>query len=124
MSKLSAQEQAFIDHLFDGQVMRHPDEAKQMAGYPKDYPVLKIVKAVRQELIDKYDDFLALYAPKGMVGLMQVLESPETPGSAIKLKAVVELLNRAGVTTKEKKEAQAEVQSFVYFLPNKTPTGD
>lgn len=118
-TSLTQQEQDFIDFLFDGEQMRHPNEAKVMAGYPQDYPVLKIVRKVNEALVQKYDDYLALYAPKGLAGLMEVLNSPEVPGSALKLKAVIELLDRAGVTRKEKSEQVQAQQSYIFMLPNK-----
>lgn len=117
--QLTEQEQMFVDILFDGQVMRNPEEAKLLAGYPRSYPVLKIIKRVSETLIQKYDDYLTLYASKGIAGLMDVLDSPETPGSAIKLKAVIELLDRAGVVKKEKTEVASNAPSYIFFLPQK-----
>ena len=118
-SPLTQQEQLFIDYLFDGQQMRHPDEAKQLAGYPANYPVLKLVKKVKEELINKYDDYLALYAPKGLAALMDVLASPENPGSKIRLQAATELLDRAGVTKKDKSEQIQAQPNYVFYLPAK-----
>lgn len=118
-SPLTKQEQLFVDYLFDGQTMRHPDEAKVLAGYPQNYPVLSIVKKVKETLIDKYDDYLALYAPKGLAGLMDVLANPETPGSKVRLQAVIELLDRAGVTKKDKAEQVTQQPNFIFYLPSK-----
>jgi hypothetical protein len=119
LPSLTQQEQLFMDFLFDGNQMRHPDEAKQLAGYPANYPVLKIVKKVKDELINKYDDYLALYAPKGLAALMDVLANPENPGSKIKLQAATELLDRSGVTKKDKSE-QSQIQpNYIFMLPNK-----
>lgn len=123
-SSLTQQEQLFIDYLFDGQQMRHPDEAKQLAGYPANYPALKIVKKVKDELIAKYDDYLVLYAPKGLAGLMEVLANPENPGSKIRLQAVTELLNRAGVVAKDKKENVSAQPNYIFYLPNKVEVSD
>ena len=126
MSKqdLSPQIQAFLGYLFDGTTMRHPDEAKVMAGYPQDYPYLKIIKECKEALIDNYDDYIVAFAPKGIKALMDVLDDPTEPGSAVKLKAAVEFLNRAGVVTKEKKEATTTPQSFVFLLPPKNELKD
>lgn len=118
-STLTPQEQLFIDLLFDGQQMRNPDEAKQMAGYPANYPVLSIVKKVKDELINKYNDYLALYAPKGLAGLMDVLDNPETPGSKVKLAAVIELLDRSGVNKKQNNEQISQQPNYVFMLPVK-----
>lgn len=119
-SPLSKQDQTFLDLIFDGSQMRNPEEAKLLAGFDKSYPVLSIVKRVRDELLKKYDDYLTLYAPKGLAGLMDVLDNPETPGSKVKLQAVVELLDRSGVTKKDKAE-QATIQpNYIFYLPNKS----
>jgi len=118
-TELTTQEQQFVDLLFDGSSMRHPDEAKVLAGYPQDYPYLSIIKRVKEVLIERYDDFLAAYAPKGLKGLMDVIDSPETPGTALRLKAVTELLDRAGVVRKEKTEVEKQAPSYIFYLPNK-----
>lgn len=119
--ELSTQEMLFLDCLFDGSDVRHPDIAKQMAGYPKDYPVVKIIKSVNKELIERCDNFLALYAPNGVIGLIQLLNEPETPGSKLKLQTIIELLDRAGVVKKEKSEVAQASQNFMFVLPSKTP---
>lgn len=116
---LSAQEFAFLDYLFDGEKMRNPDEAKQLAGYPSNYPVLKIIRKVSKELLQKCDDYLALYAPHGLMGLMDILNNPNEPGSKIRLQAVVELLDRAGVVKKEKSEVASAAPSYILYLPPK-----
>jgi hypothetical protein len=121
---LTQQEQMFIDLLFDGQQMRHPDEAKQMAGYPANYPVLSIIKKVKDELINKYNDYLALYAPKGLAALMDVLANSETPGAKVKLAAAMELLDRAGVNKKQNNEQITQQPNFIFYLPNKITTDE
>lgn len=123
-SSLTQQEQLFIDYLFDGQQMRHPDEAKQLAGYPANYPVFKIVKKVKDELLAKYDDYLVLYAPKGLAGLMEVLANPENPGSKVRLQAATELLDRSGVTKKDKSEQTQAQPNYIFMLPNKVAIED
>ncbi len=119
MNQLTEQEEKFLDYLFDGTEVRHPDEAKVLAGYPQDYPYLKIIRKCNEALLQRYDDYLATFAPKGLAGLMDVVENPHIPGSAVKLKAIVELLNRAGVVTKERKETQGAGPSYVFLLPPK-----
>lgn len=117
---LSSQEQLFIDLLFDGATMRNPEEAKVLAGYPKEYPVLKLIRTVSEELTKKYDDFLVMVAPKGLKGMMDIIDDPNEPGSALKLKAVIELLDRSGVVKKEKTEAEKQSQSWIFYLPQKS----
>lgn len=117
--ELTDQEKLFLDLLFDPSGMKHPNEAKQLAGYPKEYPVLKLVRNISKELIQRCDDYLAMYAPQGLAGLMEIMLEPNNPGSKIKLQAVVELLDRAGVVKKEKTEVSQATPSYVFMLPAK-----
>lgn len=117
--ELNPQLEAFLDHLFDGNTIRHPNEAKVMAGFPADYPWLKIIEQCREALIAKYDQYLTFMSAKGMMGLVDVMENPQIPGSAVKLKAVIELLDRGGVTKKENKEVALDSPNYVFILPSK-----
>lgn len=117
--EINKQEQLFLDYLFDGAEVRHPEEAKVMAGYPKDYPVMRIIKAVNKDLIERCDHYLSLYAPNGVVGLIQLLNEPETPGSKLKLATIIEILDRAGVVKKEKTEVAQVAPNFMFVLPSK-----
>lgn len=122
--ELSVQEDLFLEYLFDGENVRHPNEAKQMAGYAKDYPLSKILKNITEDLVKRCDNYLAMYAPQGIVGLLNVMANPTEPGAKIKLQAVQDLLNRAGVVAKEKTEVQQASQHFLFVLPEKRELKD
>ena len=121
MSELSAQEQLFLDNVFGSEGLMHPEEAKVRAGYDKSYPVTKIIAKIRKEFLNSCDDYLTLYTPQGIAGLLEVLNNPMEPGSKVKLQAVVELLDRGGVTKKDKTEEQQTVKNFMFVLPSKQP---
>lgn len=118
--ELTEQEQLFLDYLFDGDVIRHPNEAKQLAGYAKDYPLSKILKNINKELVERCDNYLTLYAPKGVVGLLNIINDPNEPGTKIRLQAITDLLDRAGVVKKEKSEVMQAQPNFMFVLPSKT----
>jgi hypothetical protein len=115
----TTQEALFLDYLFDGNTIRHPNEAKVLAGYAPDYPWLKIVEKAKEKLIEKYDAYLAFMASRGMMGLVDVMDNPHVPGSAVKLKAIIEILDRGGVTKKDSKEALTASPNYVFVLPAK-----
>lgn len=117
--ELTIQEQAFLDYLFDGDNLRHPNEAKQLAGYSADYPLDKILKNITNELIKKCDNYLAVYAPRGVIGLLNIINNPTEPGSKIKLQAITDLLDRAGVVKKEKTETVQPLTNYMFVLPQK-----
>ncbi len=120
--ELTQQEQVFIDALFDGSKLRHPTEAKRLAGYPEDYPVIKIVSNISEQLIKNYDNALLLAAGKAVLGLIDVMENPLEPGAKVKLQAIAEILDRAGVVKKDKTEVAPVQQHFMFVLPSKETT--
>lgn len=118
---LTEQEQAFIDFLFDGDNVRHPNEAKILAGYPADYPYLTIVRKCSEIILERQDDYLTTITPKAIKGLIDIMDEPNEPGNVIKMKAITELLDRGGVVKKDKKEVQAVAPSHIFILPEKKP---
>ncbi len=118
-SELDSREAIFLDYLFDGEGMRHPNEAKELAGYPKNYPILKIMKAVQQELIERMDSTATMYTPQAFMELVALMNEPETPGSKLKLQVLLEILDRGGVVKKEKTEISKEAPNFVFVIPSK-----
>jgi len=117
--ELTPQEDLFLEYLFDGDKIRHPNEAKLMAGYAKDYPLTKIMKRVNSELITRCDNALTMYAPKAIMGLLSIIQEPTEPGAKIKLSAIQDFLNRAGVVAKDKTEVTQAAQNFLFVLPAK-----
>jgi len=122
--ELTSQEIEFLDYLFDGDKPRHPDEAKVMAGYPQDYPWLKIIEKCNEALLKRYDDYLAVKSAQGLVGLLDIIENPHEPGTSVKLKAITELLDRGGVVKKEKTETAVMAPNYVFLLPQKNEIKD
>lgn len=119
MTALPTQEQIFLDYLFDGETVCHPNEAKIKAGYPADYPILKIMKAVQKELIERMDSTATMYTPQAFMGLIELMNEPETPGNKLRLQVLLELLDRGGVVKKEKTEVVAAAPNFMFVLPSK-----
>lgn len=115
----TSQEQLFLDYLFDGEQINNPNEAKRLAGYPDNYPILKIMKSVQKELIDRMDCAATMYTPQAFMGLIGLLNEPETPGIKLKLQTLLEILDRGGVVKKEKSEVAQQAPSFMFILPSK-----
>jgi len=116
---LSAQEYMFLEYLFDGDTVRHPKEAKKLAGYDDAYPLGKVLDNVSEELIKRCDKYLTAYGPKAIAGLLSIINDPTEPGAKIKLQAITDLLDRAGIVKKEKTETQQAAQNFLFVLPSK-----
>jgi len=117
--EISPQEKAFLNYLFDGEELRNPNNAKELAGYPKDYPVIEIIKSVQKQILDRCDNYLVMHAPNGVMALIKLLKEPETPGMKLKLQTIIEILDRGGVVKKEKAEVAQVAPSFMFILPSK-----
>lgn len=121
-TELTEQEKLFLNLLFhtDNGVCCHPEEAKLLAGYDKDVPLLTIVRKLNKEILARGDDFLAVHSPIAIAGLLGVMLNPTEPGAKIRLQAIQELLDRAGVVKKEKQEVAQEAPNYIFVIPTKT----
>jgi len=123
-NEITEQEKLFLTLLFEVDehgVCRHPEEAKLLAGYHKSTPILPLVRKLNKEIINRGDDYLALHSPIALNGLMNVMNNPTEPGSKIRLQAVIELLDRAGVVKKDKTEISQDAPNYIFVLPSKKP---
>lgn len=122
--EITEQESRFLALLFEvdeNGVGHHPEAAKLLAGYPKDYPITTLVRKINKELTTRGDDYLALYSPAAIRGLIAVMNDPTEPGAKVRLQAVADLLDRAGITKKEKSEVEIVSPNFMFIIPSKKP---
>lgn len=119
MEQETQQDLLFLDALFDGITIRHPDEAKKIAGFPDDYSVIKITKRLQKQILERCEDSLVLHQPQAVMALIQLMQEPETPGLKLKLQTIIEILDRGGITKKEKEEVAKAAPSFMFILPSK-----
>jgi len=116
--ELSTQQKTFIDLLF-GEAEGNPKKAGELAGYaPTSYP--KVVKALKDEILERAEYSLALNSAKAVKGLVDSLdEDGKTPGVNIRMEAAKQILDRVGLVKKDKIEMTGQVAHGIFILPAK-----
>ena len=119
--ELTDQQKAFINVLF-GEAQGNPKKAGELAGYaPSSYP--KVIKALKDEIIERAEYSLALHSAKAVKGLVDALdEDGKTPGVNIRMEAAKQILDRVGLVKKEKIDINAQVAHGIFILPAKNAT--
>ena len=116
--ELTAQQKTFINVLF-GEAEGNPKKAGEIAGYaPSSYPM--VIKALKDEIIERAEYSLALHSAKAVKGLVDALdEDGKTPGVNIRMEAAKQILDRVGLVKKEKIDINAKVAHGIFVLPAK-----
>lgn len=115
---LTEQEQQFLDCLFDEELNPDMDPAiaKRAAGYAKRVPIVKIISGLQGKLQDDIQSYFLSKAPLAARKVVGMLENDNPiPGSERILQAAREVLDRGGVTKKEK--AQVEIKMPIGVIP-------
>ena len=93
--------------------------AGEIAGYSvNSYP--KVLKSLKEEIIERAEQQLAVHSPKATMGLINALdEDGKTPGANIRIEAAKQILDRVGLARKEKLDINAKVAHGIFILPPK-----
>lgn len=118
IKQLTEQQQIFLSALF-GEAHGNPKIAGEIAGYSEhSYP--KVVKSLKDEIIQRAEEVMASYSPKATMGLVKALdEDGSVPGASIRVEAAKQILDRVGITKKEKIDVNLKSLSGVFILPPK-----
>jgi hypothetical protein len=97
--------------------------AAQKAGYTTGEHS-KVVRALKDEILERSTEQLALNAPKAVSRLINSMdEDKSVPGAEIRLKAVEGVLDRVGIAKKQQMEVtSSEETSPIFFIPAKIAT--
>ena len=118
VKQLTEQQRTFLSALF-GEAHGNPKIAGEIAGYSEhSYP--KVVKSLKDEIIQRAEEVMASYSPKATMGLVKALdEDGSVPGASIRVEAAKQILDRVGITKKEKIDVNLKSLSGVFILPPK-----
>lgn len=119
LSDIQRQE-LFIQTLFDEE--NNPTQsfevAKQVAGYPESESITTILGRIKGELQDSMQDYMLSRAPIAINKLLAIIEGKEHIVNSDKvLAACKEILDRAGVSKKDKQEIEVTMPEGVIVLP-------
>ncbi len=114
--QLTEKQQKFLDCLIE--TNGNPKEAAEMAGYSGNH--YQVVKSLKNEIIDLATDVLAHSAPEAAFKLVDIMQTDRPiPQIANKLQAAQTILDRVGVTKKERLEVNHNTSGGVFILPAK-----
>ena len=113
---LTEKQQKFLDCLID--TNGNPKEAAKLAGYTGNH--YQVVRALKDEIIDLATDVLAHSAPEAAFKLVDIMQTDRPiPQISNKLQAAQSILDRVGVTKKERLEVNHNTSGGVFILPAK-----
>ena len=116
--ELTDQQKTFLNALF-GEANGSPKLAGEIAGYSEhSYP--KVVKSLKDEILQRAEEVMASYSPKATMGLVKAMdEDGSVPGASIRVEAAKQILDRVGLTKKEKLDVNLKSISGIFILPPK-----
>jgi hypothetical protein len=116
--QLTEQQSTFLNALF-GEANGIPKVAGEIAGYSEhSYP--KVIKALKDEILQRAEEVMASYTPKATMGLVKAMdEDGSVPGASIRVEAAKQILDRVGLTKKEKLDVNVKSISGIFILPPK-----
>ncbi len=116
--KLTEKQQKFLNVLFEearGDIV----QAKKLAGYSDNQHTAQIVEALKDEIIEQTNMYLARNAPRAAMAMTGALIDPTELGIKEKMQAAKEVMDRVGIIKSEK--MQIEATGGVMILPPKRP---
>ena len=116
--KLTEKQQSFLDYLIE--TNGNPKEAAEVAGYSGNH--YQIIQTLREEIVDLASDVLARSAPQAAFKLIEVMNSDKSmPQINTKLQAAQTILDRVGVSKRERLDINHNVNGGIFILPEKQP---
>tara|TARA_R100001594_G_scaffold3065_5_gene11796 strand:- start:2092 stop:2520 length:429 start_codon:yes stop_codon:yes gene_type:complete len=114
--QLTEKQQKFLDCLVE--TGGNPKRAAELAGYSGNH--YQVVKSLKNEIVDLATDVLAHSAPEAAFKLVEIMNTDAPiPQIANKLQAAQTILDRVGVTKKERIDVNHNVGGGVFILPAK-----
>lgn len=117
--KLTELQEKFLDVLFE-EAGGDPNKAKILAGYSETTVTSALVNALSEEIVERSFKYLAGVTPKAIQELIGVMNKPDQKGAMTKLKAVSEILNRAGLKEKSGDVNLKVPETGLVILPAKS----
>ena len=116
--KLTEKQQSFLDYLIE--TGGNPKQAAELAGYSGNH--YQVIQTLREEIVDLASDVLARSAPQAAFKLIEVMNSDKSmPQVNTKLQAAQTILDRVGVSKRERLDVNHNVNGGIFILPEKQP---
>lgn len=115
--KYTEMQEAFLDALC-GEARGNIREAMNMAGYSPNTRINEVVGPLRDEIVNRASDLLAMNAPRATFSMIDVLHDPGAMGARNAVAAATQILDRAGLVKKEQVEIKGP-EGGIFILPPK-----
>ena len=113
---LTEKDGLFLDALF-ADAGGNFRKAMDIAGYSKsEYPA-RIIKRLKEDIIERAEYVIAANAPKAVLSMVDVIDDPSALGNREKLAASKEVLDRVGLVRTEKIEHKGTPSAVVVLPP-------
>jgi DNA-binding Lrp family transcriptional regulator len=119
--KLTEKQQKFLDVLFE-EARGSLVEARKLAGYSETQATSEIVTALKEEILERTNLYLAQNAPRAAMSMVGAMIDPTELGIKEKMQAAKEVMDRVGIVKSEK--LQVEASGGVMILPPKKSEED
>jgi hypothetical protein len=113
---LTERQKKFLDVLFE-EANGDAVTAKRLAGYAESTPTTDVVSALKDEVLERTNLYLARNAPRAAVAMAGAILDPTELGIKEKMNAAREILDRTGIVKTEK--MQVESTNGLMILPPK-----
>lgn len=118
IKELTEKQELFLEALF-GEANFDYKKAQKIAGYADSVSTNTIVAPLADEIISRSKTMLAVHTPRAMAHLIGMIDDPSAVGNQVKLKAIAEIMDRAGLTKKEEVKVDTDGQNAILILPAK-----
>ena len=113
---LTEKQQAFLSNIVE--TKGDLKLAAELAGYSGNH--YQIIRSLKQEIVDLASDVLAREAPAAAFKLIDLMSTEHSvPQANIKVQAAQTILDRVGVTKKERLDVNHNVTGGIFILPEK-----
>ena len=113
---LTDKQQKFLDCLIE--TKGDLKLSAELAGYAGNH--YQVIRSLKHEIVELASDVLAWEAPSAAFKLVEMMgSSTAVPQANVKLQAAQTILDRVGVTKKEKLDVNHTVTNSVFILPEK-----
>lgn len=118
--KLTEKQELFLEHLYSDQCKGNVGKAMVAAGYDTDsYKPHQIIKALSKEILERTEELLAANSAKAGMAVTGLIDDPTEMGAKTKLNAAMTLLDRVGISKREKLDISAQGMGGIFILPPK-----
>jgi hypothetical protein len=109
----------FLNCLFDDDVKGDIRKAMKKAGYAETTPSSAVVGPLKDQILERSKQFLALNAGKAVYAMVNVLDSPNALGAKNAISAANEVLDRVGVVKQDNTLSNLPKGAIVLLPPKK-----